>query len=182
MIPRLKEKYQKQLKTELQTKLGLKNINAVPQLQKIVINIGIGKANQDGKASPIAVRELAKITGQKPVISKAKKAIANFKLRQGMPVGVMVTLRQNHMYEFMDRLVSVALPRVKDFKGISRKAFDEKGNYTLGIREHIIFPEIEIDKAEMIFGMNVTFVTKSKNKEESLELLTGLGMPFRESK
>lgn len=180
MTPRLRETYQKKLKGELQTKLGLKNPNAVPTLQKIVINIGIGKQNQDGKASKIAVDELTKITGQKPVISKAKKAIANFKLRQGMPVGVMVTLRQNHMYEFMDRLISVALPRVKDFKGISRKGFDEKGNYTLGLREHTIFPEIEIDKAEMIFGMNVTFVTKAKNKEQSLELLTGLGMPFRE--
>ncbi len=180
MTPRLKEKYNKTLASELQTKLSLKNPNAVPKLEKIVINIGIGKQNQDGKASAIAVNELTKITGQKPVISKAKKAIANFKLRQGMPVGVMVTLRQNNMYEFMDRLVNVALPRVKDFKGISRKAFDEKGNYTLGIREHIIFPEIEIDKAEMIFGMNITFVTKSKGKAESLELLSGLGMPFRE--
>ena len=180
MIQRLKEKYNKTLSAELQTKLSLKNPNAVPKLEKIVINIGIGKANQDGKASAIAVTELTKITGQKPVIAKAKKAIANFKLRQGMPVGVMVTLRQNHMYEFMDRLVSVALPRVKDFKGISRKSFDEKGNYTLGIREHTIFPEIDIDKAELILGMNITFVTKSKNKNESFELLSGLGMPFRE--
>lgn len=180
MIPRLKEKYNKTLSSELQTKLNLKNPNAVPKLQKIVINIGIGKANQDGKASAIAVNELTKITGQKPVISKAKKAIANFKLRQGMPVGVMVTLRQNHMYEFMDRLFSVALPRVKDFKGVSRKSFDEKGNYTLGLREHTIFPEIDIDKAELILGMNITFVSKSKNKTEALELLSGLGMPFRE--
>jgi large subunit ribosomal protein L5 len=180
MISRLKEKYQKQLAGELQTKLNLKNPNAVPKLEKIVINIGIGKANQDGKAAPIAIAELTKITGQKPVIAKAKKAIANFKLREGMPVGVMVTLRQAKMYEFMDRLVNVALPRVKDFKGVSPKSFDEKGNYTMGLREHTIFPEVEIDKAEKIFGMNITFVSKSKNKEESFALLSGLGMPFRE--
>lgn len=180
MIPRLKEKYQKTLSSELLTKLKLTNPNAVPKLEKIVINIGIGKLNQDGKASAVAVTELTKITGQKPVISKAKKAIANFKLREGMPVGVMVTLRQNKMYEFMDRLVNVALPRVKDFKGVPRKSFDDKGNYTLGIREHIIFPEIDVDKAEKILGMNITFVTKAKNKTESFELLSGLGMPFRE--
>lgn len=180
MIPRLKEKYQKQLQTELKSKLKMDNLYAVPKLQKIVINIGIGKANQDGKASKIAIEELTKITGQKPVIAKAKKAIANFKLRKGMPVGVMVTLRQNVMYEFMDRLVNIALPRVRDFKGISRKAFDERGNYTLGLREHVIFPEIDLDKAEQIFGMNVTFVTSAKNKHDSMELLAGLGMPFRE--
>ncbi len=180
MIPRLKENYQKQLQAQLKEKLGVPNLYAVPKLQKIVINIGIGKASQDTKASTIAVQELSKITGQKPVIAKAKKAIANFKLRKGMPVGVMVTLRQNVMYEFLDRLVNVALPRVKDFKGISRKGFDERGNYTLGIREHIIFPEIDVDKAEHVFGMNVTFVTTAKDKNHSLELLTGLGMPFRE--
>ena len=181
MAPRIKEKYQKTLQAELNEKLKLGNLNAVPKLQKIVINIGIGKASQDTKVSTIAIQELSKITGQKPVVAKAKKAIANFKLRKGMPVGVMVTLRQNVMYEFLDRLVSVALPRVRDFKGISRKGFDERGNYTLGLREHIIFPEIDIDKAEQIFGMNVTFVTTAKNKEHSMELLTGLGMPFREA-
>ena len=180
MIPRLKETYQKKLASDLQKKLNLTNPNAVPKMDKIVINVGIGKLNQDGKAANAVVQELSKITGQKPVIAKAKKAIANFKLRQGMPVGVMVTLRQAKMYEFMDRLFNVALPRVKDFKGVSRKGFDEKGNYTLGLREHTIFPEIEIDKAEHIFGMNITFVTKSRSKEHSLELLTGFGMPFRE--
>lgn len=180
MMPRLKEKYQKELQTQLKETLKMDNLYAVPKLQKIVINIGIGKANQDGKAAKIAIEELTKITGQKPVIAKAKKAIANFKLRQGMPVGVMVTLRQDVMYEFMDRLVNVALPRVRDFKGISRKAFDERGNYTLGLREHVIFPEIDLDKAEQIFGMNITFVTSATNKNDSMELLTGLGMPFRE--
>ncbi|MEZ4846953.1 MAG: 50S ribosomal protein L5 [Bdellovibrionota bacterium] len=180
MIPRLKETYQKKLAGELQKKLNLKNPNAVPKMEKIVINVGIGKMNQDGKAANIVIQELGKITGQKPVIAKAKKAIANFKLRQGMPVGVMVTLRQAKMYEFMDRLFNVALPRVKDFKGVSRKSFDEKGNYTMGVREYTIFPEIDIDKAERMFGMNITFVSKSKNKEEALELLSGLGMPFRE--
>jgi large subunit ribosomal protein L5 len=183
MIPRLKEHYQKKLQTELKTKLGLDNIYAVPKLHKVVINIGLGRATQDSKIINLATEELTKIVGQKPVVSKSKKAISNFKLRKGQAIGCMVTLRQNHMYEFVDRLVNIALPRVKDFKGISRKAFDEAGNYTLGLREHTIFPEIQVDKADQqVFGMNVTFVTNAGNKQHALELLSGLGMPFREAK
>jgi large subunit ribosomal protein L5 len=158
----------------------LEKPNAVPKLEKIVINIGIGKMNQDGKASNVAINELTKITGQKPVIAKAKKAIANFKLRQGMPVGVMVTLRQNHMYEFMDRLVNVALPRVKDFKGVPRKSFDEKAITHWAYVSTSFSQKLKSIRLKKILGMNITFVTKAKNKEEAFELLSGLGMPFRE--
>ncbi|MEZ4820338.1 MAG: 50S ribosomal protein L5 [Bdellovibrionota bacterium] len=167
MIPALKEK------------LSIKNIHAVPQLEKVVINVGLGRAIQDPKVIQVAVEELGKITGQKPVITRAKKAIANFKLRQGMPIGCMVTLRGSQMYEFIERLVHVSLPRVRDFKGISPKGFDKNGNYNLGIKEHLIFPEIDFDKVDKVFGMNITFVTSTDDSVKAKALLTEMGLPFR---
>lgn len=179
--PRLKEFYVKTVVPKLMEQFGYKNPNQVPRLEKIVLNMGLGKAVADPKIIDVAAQDLTRITGQKVVITKAKKAIANFKLRQGLPIGCMVTLRAAHMFEFMDRLVSVALPRVRDFKGVSPKAFDTKGNYTLGIKEHMIFPEIDFDKVEKILGMNVTFVTTAQTKDEAKVLLTLMGMPFREN-
>ncbi len=181
-VARLKDHYQKTVVPQLMSKFGYKNPMQVPRLQKIVLNMGLGKAGvADPKVVDIAATEMGKITGQKPVITRAKKAISNFKLRQGLPIGCMVTLRQHHMYEFLDRLCNVALPRVRDFKGISPKGFDQGGSYTLGIREHIIFPEIDFDKVEKILGMNVTFVTTAQNKDEAKTLLQFMGMPFREN-
>ncbi|MCB1198047.1 MAG: 50S ribosomal protein L5 [Deltaproteobacteria bacterium] len=163
----------------LKEKLSIKNIHAVPQLEKVVINVGLGRAIQDPKVIQVAVEELGKITGQKPVITRAKKAIANFKLRQGMPIGCMVTLRGSQMYEFIERLVHVSLPRVRDFKGISPKGFDKNGNYNLGIKEHLIFPEIDFDKVDKVFGMNITFVTSTDDSVKAKALLTEMGLPFR---
>jgi large subunit ribosomal protein L5 len=158
---------------------GLKNIMEAPKLDRIVINMGLGEAVQNAKIVESAVEELTAITGRKPVVTRAKKSIASFKLREGMPIGVMVTLRGEQMYDFLDRLISVALPRTRDFKGISAKAFDGRGNYTLGVREQIIFPEINYDKIDKIKGMNITFVTTAKTDEQGRALLKSLGMPFR---
>jgi large subunit ribosomal protein L5 len=159
---------------------GIENPMAVPRLEKIVLNMGMGEAIANAKILDTAVDELKSITGQKPVITKAKKSIAAFKLRQGMPIGVMVTLRGDRMYEFLDRLISVALPRVRDFRGVSPKAFDGRGNYTLGIREQLIFPEIDFNKVDKTRGMNISIVTTARNDDQARSLLRGLGMPFRQ--
>ncbi len=180
--PRLKEIYVKETVTSLQKKFNYSSIMQVPKITKICINKGIGIAVTDKKLVDVGVEELTTITGQKAVATKSKKAISNFKLRENMPIGARVTLRGDRMYEFLDRLVSVALPRVRDFKGISDKGFDGKGNYTLGIKEQIIFPEISIDKVAKITGMDITIVTNAKSDEESLELLKALGMPFANQK
>jgi len=178
-MARLKELYEKEIVPQLVKDFGFKNVMEVPKLEKIVINMGLGEAIQNIKILDSAVEELAAITGQKAVITKAKKSIASFKLRQGMPIGCMVTLRRAKMYEFLDRLLNVALPRVRDFKGISGTAFDGRGNYTLGIKEQLIFPEISYDKVDKVKGLNITIVTSAKNDEECKALLRHLGMPFR---
>ena len=177
--PRLRTKYEKESVPALMKRFGYKNRMQVPRLQKIVVNLGLGEAVTNPKLMDAAVTELTAIVGQKPVVTRAKKAIATFKLREGMPIGAMVTLRRERMWEFFDRLVSLALPRVRDFRGTSSKAFDGAGNYTLGLREQIVFPEIEFDKVEKIKGMNITFVTTAETDEEAKELLANLGMPFR---
>ncbi|MEZ0536793.1 50S ribosomal protein L5 [Caldicellulosiruptoraceae bacterium PP1] len=178
MTPRLKEKYQKEVIPALMQKFGYKNVMEVPRLGKVVVNIGLGEARENPKAIDVAVNELTTITGQKPVVTRAKKSIANFKLRKGMPIGVMVTLRGNRMYEFLDKVINLALPRVRDFKGVSDKAFDGRGNYSLGFKEQLVFPEIEYDKVEKIRGVEITIVTSAKTDEEARELLRLLGMPF----
>lgn len=177
--PRLRTKYKDQIVPQLMKDFSFKNIMQVPKLERIVINMGLGEAVQNAKLIETAVEELAAITGRKPIVTRAKKSIATFKLREGMPIGVMVTLRGEQMYDFLDRLVSIALPRTRDFKGISPKAFDGRGNYTLGIREQIVFPEINYDRIDRIKGMNVTFVTTAKTDEQGRALLKSFGMPFR---
>jgi large subunit ribosomal protein L5 len=177
--PRLRQKYQAELVPALMKRFGYTNPMQVPRLQKIVVNMGLGEAVANPKLVDAAVGELTALTGQKPVVTRAKKAIATFKLREGMPIGAMVTLRRERMWEFLDRLVSLALPRVRDFRGTSPKAFDGAGNYTLGLREQIVFPEIDFDKVEKIKGMNITFVTTAETDGEAKELLATLGMPFR---
>lgn len=179
-MARLKDKYLKDIRKAMQAKFGYKNIMEIPKLEKIVINMGVGEATQNPKAIEGAVQDLMAITGQKPVVTKAKKSIAAFKLRQGTSIGCKVTLRGDRMYEFLDRLVSVALPRVRDFHGISPNSFDGRGNYTLGIKEQLIFPEIEYDKIDKVRGMDIIMVTTAKSDEEARELLRGFGMPFRE--
>jgi len=176
--PRLKEKYQKEIVPSLKEKFQYKSVMQVPKMEKICINKGVGAAVADKKLVDVAIEEITIIAGQKAVPTKSKKAISNFKLREDMPIGVRVTLRGDRMYEFMDRLLNVALPRVRDFKGISDKGFDGRGNYTLGVKEQIIFPEISIDKVAKINGMDITFVTTADSDEESFELLKALGMPF----
>lgn len=176
--PRLKEKYQKEIIPALKEKFQYKSIMQVPKVEKICINKGIGAAVADKKLIDTGIEELTTITGQKAVATKSKKSISNFKLRDGMPIGARVTLRGDKMYEFMDRLMSIALPRVRDFRGINDKGFDGRGNYTLGVREQIIFPEISIDKVNKISGMDITFVTTADSDEESYELLKAFGMPF----
>ena len=177
---RLKKRYEAEVRPELMKEFGFKNPMQAPKLEKIVVNMGLGEAINNGKIIDSSVEQLGSITGQKPVVTKSRKSIANFKLRQGQTIGAMVTLRGDRMYEFFDRLVSIALPRVRDFKGVSPKAFDGKGNYTLGLREQIIFPEINYDKVEKIKGMNITVVTTARNDEEGRALLRHLGMPFRQ--
>jgi len=177
--PRLREKYKNEIAGELMKQFGWENPMEVPRLEKIVVNIGLGEALQNAKLLESAVSELASITGQKPVLTRARKSIANFKLREGQAIGVMVTLRRDRMWEFLDRLVSVALPRVRDFRGVSGKAFDGRGNYTLGVREQIIFPEIDYDKIQKIKGFNISMVTTARTDEEGKALLKALGMPFR---
>jgi large subunit ribosomal protein L5 len=178
--PRFKIKYRDSIAPTLRKQFGYKNVMQVPRLQKIVINMGLGEAVQNPKVIESAVAEIAQITGQKPVVTRSKKAIANFKLRAGLAIGAMVTLRQDRMWEFLDRLVTFALPRVRDFKGISPKAFDGRGNYSLGMKEQIVFPEIDYDKVDKIKGMNISFVTTAKTDEEGRALLTAFGMPFRQ--
>jgi large subunit ribosomal protein L5 len=169
-----------EIRPALMQELGYENRMQVPRLEKIVVNMGLGEAISNGKILDASVEQLTAIAGQKPVVTKARKSIANFKLRQGQSIGAMVTLRGERAYEFLDRLVSIALPRVRDFKGVSPKAFDGKGNYTLGVKEQIIFPEINYDKVEKIKGLNITVVTTAKSDEEGMALLRHLGMPFRQ--
>ena len=180
VMARLKERYQKDIAPAIAKEFGIENPMAVPRLAKIVVNMGMGEAVANAKVLDTAMEELKAIAGQKPVITKAKKSIASFKLRQGMPIGVMVTLRGERMYEFFDRLVSVALPRVRDFRGLSPKAFDGRGNYTVGIREQLIFPEIDFNRVDKQRGMNISIVTTARNDEQARALLKGLGMPFRQ--
>lgn len=180
MATRLKEKYQKEVAPAIAKEFGIKNPMAIPRVQKIVLNMGMGEAIANAKILDTATEELRTITGQKPVITKAKKSIASFKLRQGMPIGVMVTLRGDRMYEFLDRFVSIALPRVRDFRGVSPKAFDGRGNYTIGVREQLIFPEIDFNKVDKLRGMNISIITTARNDEQARALLKGLGMPFRQ--
>ena len=177
-MSRIKEKYQNEAVPALQQKFGYKNVNEIPRLSKIVINMGLGDCKDNPKGLEVAVGELATIAGQKPLITKARKSIANFKLREGMSIGAKVTLRGQRMEEFMDKLVNIALPRVRDFRGVNDKAFDGRGNYALGIKEQLIFPEIEYDKVEKIRGMEMIFVTTAKTDEECKELLRLLGMPY----
>jgi len=176
---RLKEKYQKEVTPALMSKFNYKSIMEVPKIEKIVINMGVGDAVQNAKVLDNAVEELSLITGQKPVVTRAKNSIAGFRLREGMPIGAKVTLRGERMYEFFDKLISVSLPRVRDFRGISKKAFDGRGNYTLGIREQLIFPEIDYDKVSKVRGMDIVIVTTANTDEEARELLTAFGMPFQ---
>ena len=178
-MARLKEKYQVELVPQLKKDLQLDNVMEVPRVEKVVVNMGLGEAIQNIKILEAAVEELTNITGQKAVITKAKKSIATYKLREGMPIGCRVTLRRAQAYEILDRLINIALPRVRDFKGVSPKGFDGRGNYTLGIREEIIFPEIDFDKIDKVKGMNVTIVTTGRTDEEGRALLAAMGMPFR---
>jgi large subunit ribosomal protein L5 len=180
MAPRLKEKYQTEIVPALMQEFNYSSVMQVPRLQKAVLNIGLGEAIQNAKALDAAVGDLAAIAGQKPVVTRAKKSIAAFKLREGMPIGAMVTLRGAAMYEFIDRLINLALPRMRDFRGISRRSFDGRGNYSLGLREQILFPEIEYDKVDKIRGLEVAIVTSASDDEQGYALLKRLGMPFRD--
>ena len=179
MAPRLKERYQKEVVPTLVKEFSYTNANAVPRLKKIVVNMGLGEAIQNAKLLDSAAQELGQITGQKPVITRARKSIANFKLRKNMPIGVVVTLRGDRMYEFFDRLTNVAMPRVRDFRGVSTRAFDGRGNYTLGLRDQLVFPEIDYAKVDKTKGMNITIVTDARTDAEAMALLRHLGMPFR---
>ena len=181
MATRIHEKYLAEAVPALQQKFGYKNVMEIPRLEKIIINMGLGDCKDNAKALEVAVAELTLIAGQKPMVTRAKKSIANFKLREGMNVGAKVTLRGARMEEFMDKLVSIALPRVRDFRGVSNKAFDGRGNYALGVKEQLIFPEIEYDKVEKIRGMEMIFVTSAKTDEEAKELLRLMGMPFTQA-
>ena len=180
MEARVLERYRTEVRPKLSEEFGYKNFHQVPTLTKIVVNVGLGEAAQNPKLLETATEELTSVTGQKPAVRRARKSIANFKLRQGQPIGCMVTLRGVRMWEFFDRLVNVSLPRVRDFKGVSPKAFDGRGNYSLGVREQIIFPEVDYDKVERITGMNITMVTTAKTDAEGKALLGHLGVPFRQ--
>lgn len=175
---RLLMQYREKMVPELMKKFNYKNVMQTPQLKKININVGVGAATQDAKLIDSTVKEIEAITGQKPTVVKAKKSVSNFKLREGMNIGVRVTLRNARMYEFLDRFINVSIPRIRDFRGLSDKSFDGRGNYSLGIKEHIIFPEVNVDNVSRIFGMDITFVTSAKTDEESLELLKQFGLPF----
>ena len=177
-MSRLKEQYDSEIRDALMKKFGYKNVMQVPKLEKIVVNMGVGEAKENAKLLEAAMSDMQTITGQKPIITKAKKSIANFKIRENMPIGCKVTLRGEKMYEFLDRLVNLALPRVRDFRGVNPDAFDGRGNYALGIREQIIFPEVEYDKVDKVRGMDVVFVTTAKTDEEARELLRLFNMPF----
>ncbi len=178
VVPRLSVSYKSQVIPSLMKRFSYKNPMQVPRLEKIAINIGVGQATQDPKLVEAAAHDLESITGQKVVITRAKKSISNFKLREKMPIGCRVTLRRAHMYEFLDRFISVSVPRIRDFRGLSDKSFDGRGNYTIGIKEHTVFPEIDVDKITKVFGMDITFVTTAKTDQEAYELLKALGMPF----
>ncbi|MEB3192319.1 MAG: 50S ribosomal protein L5 [Snowella sp.] len=179
MTQRLKTVYQETIVPKLKEEFSYKNIHEVPKVIKITVNRGLGEASQNAKALESSIVELGKITGQKPVVTRAKKAIAGFKIRQGMPVGVMVTLRSERMYAFLDRLINLALPRIRDFRGISDKSFDGRGNYSLGVREQLIFPEIDYDSIDQIRGLDISIITTAKTDEEGRALLKAMGMPFR---
>jgi large subunit ribosomal protein L5 len=179
MVPRLKERYRKEIVPALMKEFSYRNVMAVPRLRKITVNMGLGEAIQNAKLLDTATQELSQITGQKPVITRARKSIANFKLRKNMPIGAMVTLRGERMYEFIDRLMNVALPRVRDFRGLSTRAFDGRGNYTLGLRDQLVFPEVDYAKVEKVKGLNISIVTDARTDAEALALLRHLGMPFR---
>jgi large subunit ribosomal protein L5 len=178
-MPRLQDHYKAEVVPKLKTKFGYRNIMQVPRLSKVIVNMGLGDAIENIKVIDSAAEEIGVITGQRPVVTKARKSIANFKLRAGVPIGVMVTLRRDRMYYFLDKLMAIALPRVRDFKGVTPKGFDGRGNYTLGVKEQIIFPEVNYDKIDKIRGMNITIVTTARTDEEGLELLKLMGMPFR---
>ena len=177
-VPRLKERYRAEIHPELMREFGFKNTMQVPRVEKITVNIGLGEAKENSRAVETATADIATITGQKPVVTKAKKAIANFKIRENMPIGVAVTLRGDRMYEFLDRLLNVALPRIRDFHGVAAKAFDGRGNFSLGLKEQLIFPEIDYDKVDKIRGMQVNIITTARNDEEGRRLLEMMGMPF----
>ncbi|MDZ4170038.1 MAG: 50S ribosomal protein L5 [Coriobacteriia bacterium] len=179
MAPRLKEKYLKEVAPQLLDQLGYANVNQVPRLEKIVVNMGVGAAVADIKQLDAAVEDLRTVTGQQPTITRAKKSIANFKIRQGMPIGAKVTLRGDRMWEFFDRLVAAAIPRIRDFRGLSAKSFDGRGNYSMGVTEQLIFPEVDYDKIDRTRGMDITFVTTAKTDEEAKALLDGFGFPFK---
>lgn len=181
MAVKLKETYNTTIVPKLKEQFGYRNIHQVPKVSKIIINRGLGEASQNAKALESSINELSTITGQKPVVTRAKKAIAGFKLRKGMPVGVMVTLRGERMYSFLERLINLALPRIRDFRGISPKSFDGRGNYSLGVREQLIFPEIDYDTIDQIRGMDISIVTTANNDEEGRALLTEMGMPFQKN-
>lgn len=178
-MSRLKQKYLKEVVPGLKSRFGYSNVMQIPEIKKVIINMGVGDATQDAKAIDSAVNDLTAISGQKPVVTKAKKSIAAFKVRAGMPIGCKVTLRGERMYYFLDKLFNIALPRIRDFRGTSTKSFDGRGNYTLGVRDQLIFPEINYDKVDKLRGMDIVIVTSAKNDEEALELLKLMGMPFR---
>ena len=178
-MARLQDRYKAEIVPMLKEKFGYRNVMQVPKLSKVVVNMGLGDAIENVKVIETAAAEIGIITGQKPVVTKARKSIANFKLREGVPIGVMVTLRRDRMYHFLDKLITIALPRVRDFKGVSPRGFDGRGNYTIGIKEQIMFPEVNYDKIDKIRGMNITIVTTARTDEEGLELLRLMGMPFR---
>lgn len=180
MIPRLKERYREQVVPTLQKELGYRNVMQVPRLEKIVVNVGLGEALQNAKALDSAVQDITVITGQRPVVTRARKSIAGFKLREGNPIGVKVTLRGNRMWDFLDRLCNIALPRQRDFRGVSPDSFDGRGNYSLGLREQLVFPEVDYDKIDKIRGMEITIVTTARTDEEGYHLLRLLGMPFKD--
>lgn len=179
-MARLKDRYVNEIRPKLMTENGYRSIMEVPALSKITVNIGVGEATQNSKALDAAVSDLSAITGQKPLVTRARKSVSNFKLRQGMPIGCMVTLRREKMYEFLDRLINVAMPRIRDFRGINPKGFDGRGNFNLGLREQLVFPEIEYDKIDKVRGMTITFTTTARTDDEARQLLTELGMPFRQ--
>lgn len=178
MTARLREKYKNDVFPALKEQFHYENVMQIPKLEKVTLNMGLGEAKENAKIMESAVEEIALITGQRPVVTKARKSIANFKVRQGMPVGAKVTLRGDNMYEFVDKLINIALPRVRDFKGVNKNSFDGRGNYSMGIKEQLIFPEINFDKVDTIKGMNIVFTTTAKTDEEAQALLAGLGMPF----
>ena len=182
MVPRLKELFIKEIQPSLKTQFGFKNLYMAPKIEKVILNMGLGLDGNDGKILKSCEQDLAKISGQKPVITKFKKSVANFKTRKGSNAGLKVTLRKNKMYEFIDRLINIALPRVKDFRGLSTNGFDKFGNYTFGIKEHIIFPEVNFDKVDKIRGLDITIVIKSFKKEDSFELLKKLNFPFKDKR